>query len=145
MKKKLIYNMKDETKAKFVIISEILFTLLPIVIILMIFIIQSNLIKILKSPDLSFAAIVLFGQTIVRLASGIAKNKKSKSWQAISFIMSLIIIFGLIPASLFLVIIYLNIYDNLVLYIFQLIIFVVSIVSYIIFGTLGQVLLDEEN
>ena len=138
--------MKKVTEARLVIISEIFFITLPIIVIALVFLFHSNIKSLFTSPDISFANIVLFGQTIVRLASGTAKERSIKSWQVIALIISTIIVFGLIPSVLVLVIILVKTcVDNIFIYITQFFYFIVSISCYTFLGTVGQILLDSNE
>jgi uncharacterized protein YacL len=98
-----------------------------------------------KNSELSFISVFFFGQTLVKLISGISKSKTKKNWQTVMLFVSGIIIIGLIPSVIWLCIIYLKSFKNDVIYIFQIIWFVLSIITYFVIGTIGQMYLDEEN
>jgi hypothetical protein len=95
--------VKHETESKFVILSETLFILLPVFIILIYDLLAKGWSGIFRSTEFSYATIVLFGQTIVKFAIGLSRSVKEKRWQIISLILSLIIIFGLIPSVIILI------------------------------------------
>jgi hypothetical protein len=136
----------NEKKATYVIISEILFALLPIIVIISILIVTSeNKLKIITRADLSFISVFFFGQTIVKLFSGVSKSQTKKNWQIIMLFVSFIIIFGLIPSVIWLCIIYLEIYKTKAIYAIQIIWFCISLFVYFIIGKVGQMYLDEEN
>ena len=136
--------MKIEKNSKIVIASEILFILLPIFILLIYLIINDKVSSIFYSYDLSFATIILFGQTIVKMASGISNREKRFVWQYISLIFTLIIVLGLIPSILILIFLLIG-YKIFCLYIAQLILLIISLIIYFIFGTIGQMFLDEKK
>ena len=75
--------------------------------------------------------------------SGIAKSQTKKNWQKIAFISSLLFIVGVVPSVSFLIVIYTNESVSKIVYYLQSIWFVLSIVSYWIVGTIGQMYLDE--
>jgi len=137
---------KNERKATYIIISEILFAILPIIVIISILTVTSeNRLSIFTSADLSFISVFFFGQTIVKLFSGVSKSQTKKNWQLIILIVSIIIIIGLIPSVIWLCIIYLEIYKIKVIYALQIIWFCISLFIYFIIGKVGQMYLDEEN
>lgn len=136
---------KTEKYSLLQIISELFFVLLPILVIFMLLTIAYRKSDIMKYTDFSFASIVLFGQTIVKFTSGAAKNNKRKKWQIISIVTSSILVFGIVPSTTVLI----KIFETEVLpdfvYIIQLALFVVSILTFIILGTVGQIYLDESD
>jgi heme/copper-type cytochrome/quinol oxidase subunit 4 len=137
---------KNEKKASYVIISEILFALLPIIVIISILITTSeNVLEIFTSADLSFVSVFFFGQTIVKLFSGISKSQTRKNWQIIILFVTVIIIIGLIPSIIWLCIIYLEVYKNKIIYGTQIFWFGLSLFVYFNIGKVGQMYLDEEN
>ena len=133
--KHIIYNL----------ISEYLFTLFPIIILIIIRCNEGTYCKIFYNSEWSIISLILFGQSIVKFSAGIAHNKKRFHWQLVSLIISLIIIIGLIPSAIILTLI-LN--DGLLfsngLYCTQALQFILSSGCFFIIGALGQDLLDEE-
>ena len=144
-------NEENERRAKIVIISEIFFVLLPVIVIGLVLWFQSKAYSFMIHSEWSFAAIILFGQTIVKLASGVSKGGKRKKWQVIALIITCIIVFGLIPSVIIQVILLAKNgmsnghAVNNVIYVIQAVMFGLSVLTYYCFGTLGQVLLDEEG
>lgn len=135
---------KTESNAKMIICIELLFSTLPLIIILILHIALKKPVKeIFYSTDISFISVAIFGQTVIRFMSGIAKSQTKKNWQKIAFISSLLFIVGVVPSVIFLIIIYSNEAVAKIVYYLQFIWFVLSIVSYWIVGTIGQMYLDE--
>jgi len=135
--------MKSETESKLVILSEILFVLLPILIILIIHLLTSHSTSIFRSHELSYATIVLFGQTIVKFATGICKSKAKNRWQLVAFILTSIIILGLVPSIVILsLLLLINEPDIWILWA-QLIFFIFSVCTTYIVGTVGQMFFTE--
>lgn len=85
-------------KISYSILSEILFIVLPILVLATIYALKKDYSSILQDPAWSFGAIVLFGQTIVKYVSGLIKCKKKIIWQKPILIISLLIVLGLIPS-----------------------------------------------
>jgi len=136
----------NEKKATYIIVSEILFAILPIIVIISILTVTSdNKLAIFTSADLSFISVFFFGQTIVKLFSGVSKSQTKKNWQLIILFVSIIIIVGLIPSIIWLCIIYLKAYKYKVIFAIQIVWFSCSLFIYFVIGKVGQMYLDEEN
>jgi hypothetical protein len=139
-------DKSNESKAVLVIIMEILFALMPLGIIFLITLLTSkNILSIFKRSDISFIAVFLFGQTLVRVISGIVNSRKHKKWQIVAFIISLLFLLGVIPSVILLIIVYTETSISNLVYILQNIWLTISIATYFIFGSIGQMYLDENN
>ena len=135
---------KTESNAKLIICIELLFSTLPLIIIFILHIaLKKSPKEIFYSTDVSFISVAVFGQTVIRFMSGIAKSQTKKNWQKIAFISSLLFILGVVPSVSFLILIYSNESVAKIVYYLQSIWFVLSILSYWIVGTIGQMYLDE--
>lgn len=136
--------MKIDRTIKYVLSSELLFTLLPIIILFIVRSYENDISLIFYNTEWSIISIILFGQSIVKFSSGIANSKEVFRWQLVALVISLIIVFGLIPASIILV---LNLSSTIISFkmgILQIIIFVISVITYYFIGALGQKMLDEK-
>lgn len=139
-------NKKHTNNSFLVIIVEILFALMPLIILILVTLLTTqNFPALFKKSDVSFISVFFFGQTLVRLISGIAHTKKNLRWQVISLFISVIIILGLIPTTILLIIIYQEINNSFTVYLLQNIYLIISISVYFIFGQIGQEYLDENN
>ena len=136
--------MNFNKNSKYVIISEILFILLPLIIIIVFNLLNNKSFNIFNRSEWTFAAIVFWGQSIVKLISGLIKSQRKFKWQNIGFIVTLIIILGLIPSTIILILILQLEIPNITLSIIQLLIFVLSIVGYYCFGIVSQNYIDCE-
>lgn len=135
---------KAESNAKLIIFIELLFSILPLIIISILHIALNKPLKeIFYSTDISFVSVTVFGQTVIRFMSGIAKSQTKKNWQKIAFISSLLFILGVVPSIIYLILIYLNVLSSKIVYFLQLIWFFLSVVCYWVIGTIGQMYLDE--
>lgn len=136
--------MKLEKNIFYVLISEIIFTILPLVVIVIIRSYQNQPKQIFYNTEWIMMAIILFGQSIVKFSSGISNSKRKFRWQLVALIITTIISFGLIPSIVILIINLLATELNFTLYLFQVIFLIVSISTFIIIGYLGQKLMDEK-
>ena len=135
---------KAESNAKLIIFIELLFSILPLIIIFILHIALNKPLKeIFYSTDISFVSVAVFGQTVIRFMSGIAKSQTKKNWQKIAFISSLLFILGVVPSIIYLILIYLNVLSSKIVYFLQLIWFFLFVVCYWVIGTIGQMYLDE--
>ncbi|MBC5864637.1 hypothetical protein [Flavobacterium turcicum] len=136
--------MKLEKNIVYVLTSEILFTILPLLILLIVRSYENKLELIFFNTEWSIMAIILFGQSIVKFSSGISNSNLKFRWQLVSLIISIIIIFGLIPSIVILIINLLakeNLYS---MYFLQIIMFVLSICTFFLIGYLGQKMLEDK-
>ena len=137
--------MKLERNLFYVLISEMLFTILPLIVISIVRSYQYKFELIFYNTEWAMMSIILFGQSIVKFSSGIANSRLKFRWQLVSMIISLIIIFGLVPSIIILIINLLNNEMIFGVHIAQIILFVLSIITFFIVGYLGQKLIEEKN
>lgn len=137
--------MKLERNLFYVLISEMLFTVLPLLVISIVRSYQSKFELIFYNTEWAMISIILFGQSIVKFSSGIANSSLKFRWQLVSMIISLIIIFGLIPSIIVLIINLINNEMILGIHIAQIILFILSMITFFIVGYLGQKLIEEKN
>jgi len=135
--------MKLDKTIKYVLISELLFTLLPILILFIVRSSQNDFKTLFYNTEWSIISLILFGQSIVKFSSGISKSNEKFRWQFVSLIISLIIIFGLIPSAIILVLNLTNKEQLIGLYISQIVFLFISIITFFVIGAVGQKLLDE--
>jgi hypothetical protein len=135
--------MKLDKTIKYILTSEFLFTLLPIIILLIVRSYENNLSAIFYNPEWSIISLILFGQSIVKFSSGISISNEKIRWQLVALVISVIIIFGLIPSSIILVINLLSKTLSLGMYIAQIVLFVISCITFFVVGAVGQKMLDE--
>ena len=135
--------MKLDKTIKYILTSEFLFTLLPIIILLIVRSYENNISAIFYNTEWSIISLILFGQSVVKFSSGISNSNEKIRWQLVALIISLIIIFGLIPSSIILVINLLSETLSFGMYIAQIILFVISCITFFIVGAIGQKMLNE--
>lgn len=137
--------MKLERNLFYVLISEMLFTVLPLIVISIVRSYQCKFELIFYNTEWAMMSIILFGQSIVKFSSGIANSSLKFRWQLVSMIISLIIIFGLIPSIIILIISLLNDEKMFGLHFAQITLFILSIITFFIVGYLGQKLIDKKK
>ena len=135
--------MKLDKTIKYILTSEFLFTLLPIIILLIVRSYENNLSAIFYNTEWSIISLILFGQSIVKFSSGISNSNEKVRWQLVALVISVIIIYELIPSSIILVINLLSESLSFGMYLTQIILFVTSCITFFIVGAIGQKMLDE--
>lgn len=135
--------MKIDKTIKYILTSEFLFTLLPIIILLFVRSYENNFKALFYNTEWSIIALILYGQSIVKFSSGISNSKAKFRWQLVALVISTIIIFGLIPSSIILVLNLSSKSLSMSTYITQFILFILSSITFFIVGALGQKMLDE--
>lgn len=136
--------MKLEKNIIYVLASEILFTILPLLILLIVRGYENKFELLFYNTEWSIMAIILFGQSIVKFSSGISNSNLKFRWQLVSLIISIIIIFGLIPSIVVLIINLLATENMDSMYFLQMLMFALSIFTFFIIGYLGQKMLDSK-
>ena len=143
-KLKRINLMKLEKNILYVLSSELLFTILPLLILLIVRSYENKIELIFYNTEWSIMAIILFGQSIVKFSSGISNSTLKFRWQLVSLIISIIITFGLIPSIAILIINLLSTENLCLMYFLQIVMFTLSICTFFIIGYLGQKMLDSK-
>ncbi|WP_136437788.1 hypothetical protein [Tenacibaculum maritimum] len=104
---------------------------------------QDDTKSIFYNTEWSVIAIILFGQSVVKFSSGISNTNENVRWQFVALIISLIIIFGLVPSVTILILNLINNNIHFGMYIAQFILFLISCFVFFIIGSIGQKMLDE--
>ena len=89
--------------SNYYISTEILFIMLPLLVVYITDVSKGEYFAIFNKADLSFCSILFSGQLIIKLVSVLLKEGKTVHWQFVTFEIGAIICIGLIPVLLFLV------------------------------------------
>ncbi|WP_156844494.1 hypothetical protein [Leptospira wolffii] len=129
-------------RARLSLLSEFFFNILPLVILL---IIQfSNNKSTLSIRDFIFVSIILYGQSIVKFASGVSNISQKSTWQLVSIIVSIVIVFGLTPSCILLVNLY-HTEPNCFVWVISVLNISLSILSFFVIGLMGQAWLERNE
>jgi len=118
--------------------AEALFALFPLIVIGVVLWYDGRLWSILETPEWSFAAAVLSGQTLVKLMSGTATLDERTDHQFISLLGAGIFVLLLGPSIVTLTFIILSDYTPLIVSIAQITILIFSLLAFLTIGGLGQ-------
>lgn len=121
--------------AKFAICGELLFILLPLVVISIVELSKGDTVwAVLGSPEWSFGAAVLFGQSIMKLVAGFS-HTKPKTWEKPAFVVSAITVLFLVPSLVVLALILAIDPVPFGLTLAQVIMFVLGVLVFYYFGS----------
>lgn len=137
-------SLKFERKIRNTIIVDLIFTFLPVIVLLAIKLLTCDYENFFVRSDWSYISMILYGQTLIKLFTGIIQNMNEKDSSLMILQVSCILTFGLIPSILFLVLIEINIL-NLVVIILQFVWLIGGVIIYFIFGGLGLILSEKRK
>ncbi|MCS3695496.1 hypothetical protein [Salinibacter ruber] len=123
--------------------AEALFAIFPLVVVAIVFSYEGRFLDLLKTPEWSFAAAVLSGQSLVKLLSGSANLKEEANYIFIGLVGSFLFVFVLGPSIVTLTYIILSKDISLWIGISQVAIFLMSISALFIVGGHGQRWIDK--
>lgn len=126
----------------FSLIAEFLFIFLPIIVVFIIRISNEQYSAIFYNSEWAFAAVILYGQAIIKLSSGAAAGKMV--WQRLSLIISILLVFGLIPTIVILYINFTTTQPSLGMHIFQIIELMLASIVFFLFGAIGDSILHKD-
>lgn len=127
-------------KEFFVILAELLFIISPFFISILLRIETFSIRQIFQLVDIPLMSSILFGQTIVKITMGVSAGGFKADYQRLGFILSLLIVIGLIPSVLLIVISYQS--DNLSYstIVLNVILFTLALLCFLLLGSIGQTL-----
>lgn len=77
--------------------AEVSFAVLPLVVVLLVFVHIGSTQKMFASPEWTFGAAILFGQSLMKFISSLAKGGAAATGP-VALIVALIVVFGLVPS-----------------------------------------------
>ena len=125
-------------------LGEALFIVLPLVVITYVSLTTQSFYSLIASPEWSFAATVLFGQSLFRITMAVAILPRSTNWQYIGFLVAVILVFGIVPSLLNLSYLLNNPNPPWAIVLLQLVLFIVGFVVFIFLNTSGHIMATRE-
>lgn len=123
--------------------GELLFVLLPLIVIAIIRVnAGSSMRELLSVPEWSFGTAVLMGQALVKLVSGVAAQQPTARWQLVALIVSAMVVLGLVPSLIVLSLMLTIASPGGALVGLQIALFLSGVVVFCVIGALGQTLLS---
>lgn len=127
--------------------AEVAFAVLPLLVVLMVLAHADHSRRIFMSPEWSFGAAILFGQSLMKFVSGLARGGKAAKGP-VALVLALLIVFGLVPSLLVLYITLQTTEAKLDpsrwLQFFQVVLFSGGVAMYLLLGTVGELWTREE-
>lgn len=127
------------------VLTDYFFILLPVVVVVLVRSFHGLLREVARGADLSFASSVLFGQTIARLVAGVVRAGYRGSWRVSSFLITAVLVLGLVPSVVMLVSALSAPAPSLLLEVLQVAWFVLGSAVYIWLAHLGETLVSERS
>ena len=134
-------TIEDDFKKELTsLLAELCFFALPFIVISIIDLTKGEWIKLIQTSDWALVSTLLFGQTIVKIVMGVASREQSFPHQNYGLLTALIIVLGLVPSITILTIFQIYSTLSIALIIAQFVLLVFAIATFLIFGTIGQIL-----
>ncbi len=121
--------------------AEVAFAVLPLLVVLMVVAHAEHSARLFMSPEWSFGASILFGQSLVRFVSGLARGGNAATGP-VALVLALLIVFGLVPSLL---VLYMTLQVTEMkgdpsgwLQFFQVSLFSGAAAMYMLLGTIGE-------
>jgi hypothetical protein len=127
--------------------SELAFIVLPFIVMIITFIYKNSFYQIFKHPEWSIASSIMFGQCVTKTIYILGKKNVRNEFQQyrIGAILSLIIIFGLVPSLTLLSLIFATEIVPMWMIISQIILFILAALVYFLFNFLHVFFEKDEN
>lgn len=123
--------------------AEALFAVFPLVVVAIVFCYEGRFLALLKTPEWSFAAAVLSGQTLVKLLSGTANLEEVTDYRFVGLVGASLFVLVLGPSIVTLTYIIMSESTGLIVVFSQIFIFILSVISLFVIGGSGQRWIDE--
>ena len=94
-------SLKFERKIRNTIIVDLIFSFLPVLVLIAIKLLTHSSENFFTRSDWSYVSMILYGQTLIKLFSGIIQNMNEKDSSLLILQVSCILAFGLIPSIFF--------------------------------------------
>ena len=133
----MMSNIPDNKKALWSTIVEVLFVFLPFIILSIVYMNQGKFSEIFSISEWSFASSILAGQTIIKITHGFSRQKMLR-FHIFLGILAMILIFILLPSMTILILILTSSPVSNGLLLAQLILFIISLLTFIIVGGAAQ-------
>lgn len=135
---------EKEMNALLAAIGEVLFVVLPLLVLAIVFLGRGKTwFSLLASPEWSFGAAVLMGQSLVKFVAGVSHI--GAIWERVALVVSGTIVLGLVPSLIVLSLILTSDHPPIQLVVVQIGFFVLGVIIFILLGTIGGVILAEKK
>lgn len=122
-----------------IVTAEILFVLLPFIVIGIISFHKGDVSRIFSIPEWSLASAILVGQTIVKLISGLLAKPREIVWEKVALLLAILIVLVLVPSLIVLTLVMISEEVPLWLILFQVSVFFLSVFLFYKYSSVGGV------
>ena len=139
-------NTAELTRILAGLIAEVAFAVLPLLVVFMVLVNSDHHKRVFMSPEWSFGAAILLGQSLVKFVSGLARGGRAATGP-VALVLALLIVFGLVPSLL---VLYMTLQTtetqttelhsdpSQLLQFLQVFLFCGACVVYLLLGTIGE-------
>ena len=124
--------------------AEVLFSGLPLVVVAMVLYQARHAVNFWASPEWSFGAAILFGQTVVRFVNGLIGAGVRATTGPVALALAMVVVLGLVPSLLVLTMTLQAIEGGRTvadwLQCLQVMFFILSALTYLLLGTVGELM-----
>lgn len=148
MERQKLNDQERNANTLAILVSEILFTILPLIVLAIVLAYSGRSYNIMFHPEWSFVATILFGQTLIKtIAATITKaSVEHVHWQRVVFIASALIVIGIVPSLIVLALILVADAPSIGLAITQFALCITSVVTFLVFGgAMQDAVFEHEN
>jgi len=132
-----------------ILIAEILFIVLPLIVTGIVLFFQNRSHELLVTTEWSFATAILFGQALTKYVGGLVTGRIPFQWQRVVLFFAVLVVLGLVPSLTVLTIALSSgaetagIVLTKKVIVAQLLLFIIGLGSYVIFGGVGELALSK--
>jgi len=137
--------LKAKSRAHRLVIGDLVFALLPALVLFLTRLATLKFNDILTRSDWSYVALILFGQALAKFVFGVAENRSTKSSSTIVLITILLFAFGCVPTGVILVLIETSSNKSYILIGLQIFLLLAAIFTYFNIGAIGYMLGENKN
>jgi len=136
---------KHYRNALAVVMSEILFNVLPLIILTIVFAYQNKTYSLFYASEWSLTAAIFFGQAITKIVSAFISTRVPSHAQRVVATVTILIVLGLVPALVVFVLLLISTEPPIGLLLTQMILFVASFLSFIFIGGASEWIIAERH
>ena len=125
--------------------AEFLFVILPLIVLSIVYISSNRENVIISAPEWSFASTILFGQTIIKLVSGVLYTDENVEWQRPILFITILIVLCLVPTLVILSLMLSVDKPSMFLTWTQRVFFIISMIVFFVLGGVGQHFICEKD
>lgn len=128
-----------------VVLSEILFNVLPLIILTIVFAYQHKAQSLFYASEWSLTSAIFFGQAITKIVSAFTSTRVPAHAQRVVATVTILIVLGLAPALVVFVLLLINSSPPVGLLITQMVLFFISLIAFVVIGSASEWIIVESH